>query len=180
MLWRRTPRAVYEVYGEDEYLSDGSEPVAEQPVPLLPIDDRGTSWSARLIGIGLLMGVVVSAIALVLLSAPHPSTTHSGDTSSSRISHIASTGAPSGRPPRTFGGRRQLTHSTVPRSRAHAPEPIARRILTTGSRRVGRLTEPAHGLTRPWVSGLPRPSFPERSGREVAGTVFDGEFGFEH
>lgn len=109
-LWRRAPREVYRVYGEDEYLDeDASSSGAEESSTPLVAEESWTppvaeeSWThpsgershqaavhghvgdryamvespedrsraGRLVGLGLLVGVIVSAAALVALNAAH-------------------------------------------------------------------------------------------------------------
>ncbi len=107
-LWRRAPRQVYCVYGEDEYLAD--EVRAQEAQPLGNEEEvgahetrpqRGPSLSAagaeresrprprpersigsrtpRLVGVGLLLGVTVGAIALVLSHMTHETPPARGD-----------------------------------------------------------------------------------------------------
>jgi hypothetical protein len=83
MFWRRTPRAVYRVYGEDEYLDAGEVGVEEDTNPTFggeyASDDQHTtthrrplgSRSGRLVGIGLLVGVTVCALGLVVANVLH-------------------------------------------------------------------------------------------------------------
>ncbi len=90
-LWQRAPRAVYSVCGEDEYLSEdglhaagdepgarhlGDEPgarhlVEEPSTPYLAQAPLRSSSSGRLVGLGLLVGVIVSAAVLVVLNRAH-------------------------------------------------------------------------------------------------------------
>ncbi len=82
MLWRRTPRAVYRVYGEDEYLDDetrvegdtnptfGGEHASEDRHTATYPRPRG-SRSNRFVGIGLLVGVIVCVLGLVVVNALH-------------------------------------------------------------------------------------------------------------
>lgn len=84
MFWRRAPRAVYRVYGEDEYLDAGEVGVEEDTNPTFggeyASDDQHTttthrrplgSRSGRLVGIGLLVGVTVCALGLVVANVLH-------------------------------------------------------------------------------------------------------------
>ncbi|MGA9314979.1 MAG: hypothetical protein WBV77_10155 [Solirubrobacteraceae bacterium] len=95
-LWRRAPREVYRVYGEDQYL-EGETAEREDSATVEP-DSRGVaSWAAfaadvppasagpvggpsvppggshagRLVGVGLLMGVGLATLALVFLNISH-------------------------------------------------------------------------------------------------------------
>jgi hypothetical protein len=81
-LWHRTPREVYRVYGEDEYLAEEAPTVDEEAEPAQAREHDAASQafveppsrrahSGRLVGVGLLVGVTASAIALVALSAVH-------------------------------------------------------------------------------------------------------------
>src|ERR1700684_743101 len=83
-LWQRTPREVYRVYGEDEYLADDGQSTGEpaRARPGQADGEHGRSVGAssqsyrsqgRLIGLGLLMGVTVGAVALVVLNISHRS-----------------------------------------------------------------------------------------------------------
>jgi hypothetical protein len=80
--WSRTPREVYAVYGEDEYLA-GEDAQSSQPLsgeegtpsslerpPLGGGSER--SRSGRLIGLGLLVGVTVGAVGLLVVDASQP------------------------------------------------------------------------------------------------------------
>jgi hypothetical protein len=69
-LWRRAPREVYRVYGEDEYLAEGAESPQEADLPHLaePPPSRKSS-SGRLVGLGLLAGVTVGTIGIVAINA---------------------------------------------------------------------------------------------------------------
>jgi len=81
-LWRRAPREVYRVYGEEEYLG-GDAPSAVEESHQAPVQEHAKDHYAvvghpayraqagRLVGLGLLVGVVVSAAALVVLNVAH-------------------------------------------------------------------------------------------------------------
>jgi hypothetical protein len=99
-LWHRVPRAVYSVYGEEEYLSEdgvharGEEPSAhelgEEPsTPHLVEAPSRRSSPARLVGLGLLMGVIVSAAALVVLNVAHRPAAASSTVSHAGSAHTA-------------------------------------------------------------------------------------------
>ncbi|HXC24229.1 MAG TPA: hypothetical protein VNU28_06565 [Solirubrobacteraceae bacterium] len=87
-LWHRAPREVYRVYGEDRYLD--AETAQLEEAATVERDEGGEgSWSApahpgdrgvssvrsreshagRLVGLGLLVGVILATLALVLLNA---------------------------------------------------------------------------------------------------------------
>jgi hypothetical protein len=78
-LWQRAPREVYRVYGEDEFLAEDRAPSAEHTAPVGESPSiahpgrTGAMWpsTARLLGLGLLLGVSVVALGLVLLNASH-------------------------------------------------------------------------------------------------------------
>jgi hypothetical protein len=78
-LWRRAQREVYQVYGEDEYLSEDGLPGSDaEPSPPLPAAEQRheqgyDSRSARLVGLGLLAGVTIGTLALVTLNMAHRS-----------------------------------------------------------------------------------------------------------
>ncbi|MGA9875705.1 MAG: hypothetical protein WBQ21_07845 [Solirubrobacteraceae bacterium] len=142
MLWRRAPRAVYRVYGEDEYL-DGNEVGLEQSTNPISggehaAEDRHTAAhprrlglrSGRLVGIGLFVGVAVCALGLVVVNALHrPSgTTRSGfvqhthnvpagyastGSASSSVGAIASTEAKHKRTRPLRDGAQVKTHSSI-------------------------------------------------------------------
>ncbi len=78
-LWRRAPRQVYCVYGQDEYVSDGhpageTEPPHDEPesdflgrAPEVGVPAPGArSRGPRLIGVGLLLGAAIGAGGLVV------------------------------------------------------------------------------------------------------------------
>jgi hypothetical protein len=83
MLWRRAPRAVYRVYGEDEYLDAGEAAVGEDTNRGFggehAAEDQHTAAHqkpfglrlGRLVGIGLLVGVTVCAFGLVVGNVLH-------------------------------------------------------------------------------------------------------------
>ena len=80
-LWQKAPREVYRVYGEDEYLS-GQDALASEQAAQSPAGQEGpqpfhgegshNSRSGRLMGLGLLLGVIAGAIGLVVVNASHP------------------------------------------------------------------------------------------------------------
>jgi hypothetical protein len=100
-LWRRAPREVYRVYGEDQYregeMAPEGEAAAQEDTTTTEPDGRGVaSWRAfaaeaspaspgaasssarpsashtgRLVGVGLLMGVGLATLALVFLNMAH-------------------------------------------------------------------------------------------------------------
>jgi hypothetical protein len=80
-LWHRAPREVYRVYGEEEYLIEEHEAVEEiHPTGETDrLEDRRatvsslphSSRTARLVGLGLLVGVSVGAVGLVVFNMAH-------------------------------------------------------------------------------------------------------------
>jgi len=85
-LWRRAPRQVYRVFGEEEYLTE--EHVAADSEFLREAEDsrsyengseiRATAYHARsrtprLVGVGLLLGVTVGVAGLVISQLSHES-----------------------------------------------------------------------------------------------------------
>lgn len=157
-LWRRAPRQVYRVYGEDEYLAE--EHVAADTEFLGEAEDPRSyesgseirtaahptgSRTSRLVGVGLLLGVTVGAAGLVLshlshetspprVSLPGPSVLHhmSGASSRSVSQH-------------TFGKRAADAEANLPNRtwarRASAP-PYAM-SGSTASRRIPKSVTPA-------------------------------------
>src|SRR5258708_36868221 len=79
-FWQRTPREVYSVYGEEEYLSENdahasgqaSQPLAEEGSPVFAGAGSRHSRSGRLLGLGMLLGVTVGALGLVAVNASRP------------------------------------------------------------------------------------------------------------
>jgi hypothetical protein len=105
-LWNRSPRAVYQVYGEEEYL-DGDDVRATQEQSSQPVSEpeRG-SRTAPLIGLGLLIGVCLAVLGLLLLNAVY---------SSPRSPHAAN--APSAR----AGAANKASPGTAPSALTPAP-----------------------------------------------------------
>jgi hypothetical protein len=66
-LWRRTPREVYRVYGEQEYLAEEPNIPGESEIGRgSDLRSPDVGWKAsRLIGLGLLLGVTIGSLALV-------------------------------------------------------------------------------------------------------------------
>ncbi|HEX4837473.1 MAG TPA: hypothetical protein VFV03_02975, partial [Solirubrobacteraceae bacterium] len=96
-LWHRAPREVYRVYGEDEYLADDAPSAGDGSHPTQAheheIDHHAAaaSWShrsrsGRLVGLGLLVGVTVSALGLVAVNTAHrpPAASRAGVTQIAR------------------------------------------------------------------------------------------------
>lgn len=85
MPWQRALREVYRVYGEDEYLAAQDQPEGDQPrvdasegvegdsrVVLASSISRGLR-QGRLIGLGLLIGVMIGTVCLVVVNMSHRS-----------------------------------------------------------------------------------------------------------
>lgn len=99
-LWRRAPREVYRVYGEDQYLEGETAPeeetAAEDTTTVESDNSRVASWATftadgppasagtggltvpkggshagRLLGVGLLVGIGLATLALVFLNMSH-------------------------------------------------------------------------------------------------------------
>jgi hypothetical protein len=180
-FWRRAPREVYRVYGEDEYLAEGEHASAEAH---LADDGRpGQAWSqatgaqvraphsGRLLGLGLLVGVTVGALGLVLLNASHRPRSASPPSASPR-SVKASTGSR-----QAVGGSAAVASDSRQAARAQ-------RHLAVSWR--SRIKSPAGSApsAEPMGSGLPvgsglRASAYELSESGVAVSRADDEFGFE-
>jgi hypothetical protein len=170
-LWRRAPREVYRVYGEDEYREDEylGEYLGEELDPTsthaheedhhAAIESRRPgSHSGRLVGLGLLVGVTVGALGLVVLNASH-------------------------RSPMSAGPEPVAHASSAPISFARAPARPPMRSLAMGSRPhpsrcTARLAEsaPSQALAQPWQAG---PSESEHPELDMAAPPVDREFGFE-
>jgi hypothetical protein len=100
-LWRRAPRQVYCVYGEEEYLSEENA-VGETELPLQTMGsgsfEKGPAIGAavpphagsrtyRLIGVGLLLGVTFGAGVLFVSYLTRETPRSRGGTSSASASH---------------------------------------------------------------------------------------------
>jgi hypothetical protein len=180
-LWKRAPRSVYSVYGEQEYLSGGDLDAGEQePSLAIAYEPSSASRSTRLLGLGLLVGVILSAIALVALNASHPHTPSRRDigrrASVNRTSGTASAPVRPGRA--THAGTHAKTEGlsafrAVRRDREHGERFVARVPTATPPVRAGS-TQPTVLESSP--TRLPRSG---RSGSVRVVELIDGEFGFE-
>ncbi len=115
-LWRRVPREVYRVYGQDEYLAGDDQAPAQPSSSATPVEYERGSRSGRLVGLGALVGVSVGALGLVLTHA-------SSRAPAARSSGIAQSARPSagGQP----DARREPTFRRASvGSRAHADATI--------------------------------------------------------
>jgi hypothetical protein len=185
-LWRRAPRAVYSVYGEDEYLSGGSvnavEEGAEEARPSAPVvaEVGRASWSARLIGLGLLAGITVGAIALVLAQASHLHTSHSRVASTSRVRRVGSARSVGNDRSNASGNR--LPAAPVPTagvSSARMPKRVARLADSPGRGHVATLAEYPRNVASGWAPRAPRSPMSQRSYSDETATLIGGEFDFE-
>jgi hypothetical protein len=173
-LWRRAPREVYRVYGEDEYLSEDSVHAREEPSPTLADERTRDSRSGRLVGLGLLAGVIVGAVGLVVLNASHQHAARR-----SEVAHSAPKGAasnPSATVSASPGPAVATSTAFGPHAHAHVPpsaSPLHRRWPHTG--RVAR----AAAIATPVGPGQTGLHMAELSGSEGAAPSIDGEFGFE-
>lgn len=154
-LWRRAPRQVYRVYGEDEYLAE--EHVAADAEFLRGAEDSrayekgselgdaappAASRAPRLVGIGLLLGATVGAAGLVLSHLSHetsPSPISSSGPSVLRRTSRASSGSVS---QHTFG-----VASADSESAARSKGTSTNRASVSGHTESG-------SVTRRGVSGL--------------------------
>jgi hypothetical protein len=145
-LWKRAPRSVYSVYGEQEYLSGGDLDAGEQESsPAIAYEPSSASRSTRLLGLGLLVGVILSAIALVALNASHPGAPSRGDIG--RRAPVDQASAPV-RP-------RSVTHArTLPGTYTRADELPAFRPVRREREHGGRFAARAQTAT---PSGAGRP-----------------------
>jgi hypothetical protein len=137
MPWQRTPREVYRVYGEDEYLSAEDRPtsephlsdgdsIGEDSSSALVSPISRSSHLGRLIGLGLLIAVTLGAISLVVvnMSRRSPSGLGLSRSAPARISGLPR-GARIASSKATFdgqlaakpsSGRRSLGHPLIPRA----------------------------------------------------------------
>ncbi len=219
-LWRRAPREVYRVYGEEEYLG-GDALSADEASHHAPAHEHGNSRHAvvgspsyraqagRLVGLGLLVGVIVSAAALVVLNATHRPPTAPPST----VAHVArpdgaaraSSGAAS-----DGGSPVSASKSPMPRVRARAREGAHSSTGHTstdhpsGGRSSTRQLHRSNGPTgEPSAEHAGEPALAGRSAESVSGAAsaqsrrptqsttseltgsggqappIDGEFGFE-
>jgi hypothetical protein len=168
-LWRRAPREVYRVYGEDEYLSEDSIHTSEEELSPPLVDAQAhASRAGRLIALGLLVGVTVGAIALV---ASNVSRQHSVPRSDVRHSASASVAVTRWAPATASANRGPAIHvSSGGRPRARVTErPPHAAMLTKPILRQTPLVEPR----QIWY---PTAAHPESGG---APTPIDTEFDFE-
>jgi hypothetical protein len=154
--WRRAPRALYRVYGEDEYLAGEDEHDADAAAGEIPAQ-MDARRSGRLLGLGLLVCVTASALGLVALhlldsrsSATATVAVHGnrvGNGGASATEHTSATPAAVATPftPAT----RSAPAFASPHSRpiARRPGRLAHAQPTPLSRASSHMLE--HGLARP-------------------------------
>jgi hypothetical protein len=148
-LWHRAPRQVYRVYEEDEYLGENASsateddwaphvtegscasPMSEEPYRAPTHDHAAESYAfverplrrpapGRLIGLGLLIGVIVSATALVALNEAHrsPAAPSATVAQAPRVDTVAH--APSGAPIAPVGRGSLVGVANLPALRTRA------------------------------------------------------------
>jgi hypothetical protein len=180
-FWKRAPRSVYSVYGEEEYLSEEPDAGAQQASPAIVSEPRRASLSRGLLGFGLLLGVTLSAIALVALNYSHPprAASRPGIRLSAPVTRADA-----------HAVRRAETDTPIapstdlPAHRLPARKPVRRRRTHEGT-----LTDQAPSMLRSEQTGQVQASVAEsstarpmrsvRSGSSEALELIDGEFGFE-
>ena len=138
-LWRRAPRQVYCVYGQDEYLSEAAsagdtelqQHEAERDfadrAPEVGVAAPGArSRGPRLIGVGLLLGAAIGAGGLVVSHLHSQSSPPRAGASASSAAHPippASSGAPARRAPGASGARHKSQVRPSERSASPAGTP---------------------------------------------------------
>lgn len=196
-LRHRAPREVYRVYGQDEYLAeDGGSTVEELHAasvdgcgddghPSVTSSQTHASRPARLVGLGLLVGVVVGVAALVVLNASH------------RSSAVSASGVVQSAPEGAVGHSSKAAHES---GASHAFTRISAGS-ESATRASGKAVSRARASIRSSVRPLLRPraerptelgpstvavmpSQPQASESELPGpdavaSSIDGEFEFE-
>jgi hypothetical protein len=194
-LWRRAPREVYRVYGEDEYLADDDGPAAEEryanSVPGQR-DDRHPSMTAarshgsrpgRLVGLGLLVGVTAGALALVVLNASHRSRAVPPGAAQSATDGTASHASSASHPSAFHHTSSAISAGSEPGIRSPSKpisyaRPSARPHVRPLARRTERPPEFAPNAVpvKLWRAQVSTSELP-KSG--ASASPIDGEFGFE-
>jgi hypothetical protein len=200
-LWRRASREVYRVYGEDEYLGEDassggdeswSPSAGEQSDPRSAHaheDDRHIgiaspphgSRPGRLVGLGLLVGVVVGAFGLVALNASHrpPVAPRAGIAQSARASSTSHSSTVSPQSTEASTDRESVAHSsTAPVSPACQSVRTPMHSLPCRWSRAARAAGSAQSLAsvKPWQTEI-SPS--EHSEPDTVLPPVGGEFDFE-
>jgi hypothetical protein len=179
-FWQRTPRAVYSVYGEEEYLSENdahasgqaSQSLADgEGSPLFAGTGSHHSRSGRLLGLGLLLGVTVGALGLVVVNASRP---HAAPANG--VVRGAPASAP-GHPPATASAKPgpaarsqafAIPGSGTPATAPPQVRPSQSRVLNSGKAGLpSQVQAPTQRLKT------------EVSTRNMPATPIDGEFDFE-
>jgi hypothetical protein len=188
-LWRRAPRQVYRVYGEEEYLATDATPSCESSQPPSANLDEGhhavsspcsyESHTGRLLGLGLLASVTVGVLGLVGLNASHRHDSPHRHDNPPRLRAMQSVGA--GAPDRASAAVSNsptaVLHSAgdlATRMAGSVGEPMALELKRQASRLTmsnDSVLEVAVQSSRPPTSEMPRPSTGE--------PILDGEFSFE-
>ncbi len=126
-LWRRAPRQVYRVYAEDEYLAEehgaaeserlreAEQPGSRERRPEIGLSPPTGSRTARLVGVGLLLGATVGAAGLVLSHLTHEASPPRGSSSGSLAAR-----RPSPTSSRSFSHRTSGEASADPQSESQS------------------------------------------------------------
>lgn len=203
-LWRRAPRQVYRVYGEDEYLSEEPEAAdveylqkTEDSVPRETRPEIGVeapptgSRTPRSVAIGLLLGVTIGAAGLVFSHLSHKTSSFrvgSPGSSALRPASVASSGSVSEHTSGEASARSGSATRSKGRSMSRAPVSGYSPSGSVGRRRVpgsvAPVQEPHRFRQSPpaWMAGAPWRS-PEATSvpSEAPGSfaASGGEFEFE-
>lgn len=196
-LWHRAPREVYRVYGQDEYLAEDDRSRVEElhaesvdgyrgdDHPSVTSSQSHASRPARLVGLGLLVGVVVGVVGLVVLNGSHPS--------SARPQSSVVQSAPKDAAGRSSTAAHESGASHAFTRISAGPEPATPASGNAVSRARASMRSSARPLPRPraerptesasnTVAVMPsQPQSPasELSGPDAAVSSIDGEFDFE-
>jgi hypothetical protein len=161
-LWNRAPRQVYEVHGEDDYVTHDDATPNECAAPQLDTSVVSSPRSGGVLGLALLVVVTLGAVALVLLALSHaPAGRHT----------VAERQVPSGDSHRSFPGP-----STTAPPEVHRPTHSKRHVRAdifqvTRPRRRNRRIAGGHVETPTIVIAPP--------GGQPSGAPARGEFDFE-
>jgi hypothetical protein len=182
-LWKRTPRSVYTVYGEQEYLSAEELDTgtgAQQPSPAIVSEPKGASRSRRLLGFALLVGVTFSAIALVVMNSSHqraasrPGTRQGAPVNQAGVRAVRRTVTDAQTLPRTHSRAHGLpTQAPVSREETHHGTFAEPERLTVDSAQAGPVRPPVA------ESSATQPMRSVRSDSLGNVELIDGEFDFE-
>jgi hypothetical protein len=176
-MWKRAPRSVYSVYGEQEYLCGDASDAQEQPSPAAAFEPASASRWRALVGLGLLAGVTTCAVVLVAVNVSRTRTVSppaidrgaSVDRASAPVGSSSASDASARRGSRAGADRLSAGHS-LHRVSKHDGRPVGRvRVIGTSVRTWS---------TGPPVDEISTPRPPLSSSVAVVGLV-DREFGFE-